>query len=149
MSDFNFEPSHHVPFRDKAVIARCRAITRQEIEKHPNPDFRIKVIPDADAAALWIADIVRRLKESADSGIQVVMILPNPVPMYRDVAHYINQLRLDCSRLHVFAMDEYADQDGHIAPETWRFGFTYAMKNYLLYQIDPELRPPEKQFVGF
>jgi glucosamine-6-phosphate deaminase len=148
MSDFVFEPSHHVPFRDKSAIARCRAITRQEIEKHPNPDFRIKVVPDAEAGLLWVADMLRRLKQSADSKQKVVMILPNPAPIYRDVAYYINQLRIDCSRLHVFAMDEYADQDGRIAPESWKFGFTWAMKNYFLYQIDPELRPAEKQFVG-
>ena len=38
-------------------------------------------------------------------------------------------------------MDEYADQDGNIAPEDWRFGFSYAMLNYFYYQIDAELRP--------
>lgn len=149
MSDFEYEPSPHVPFRDKAVIARCRAITRQEIEKHPNPDFRIKVVPDADIEMIFVADIFARLKRSAEAGEKVVMILPNPAPSYRHVARLVNAARIDCSRLHVFAMDEYADQDGRIAPETWRYGFTYAMKHYFLYQIDPELRPPEKQFVGF
>ncbi len=149
MSDFTFDPSPCVPFRDRQVIDRCRAITRQEIEKHPNPDFRIRVIGDDEAGTLWVADMIRRLKESSERGEKLVMILPNPAPIYREVAHYINQLRIDCSRLHVFAMDEYADQDGRIAPETWKFGFTHAMKRYFFHRIDPALRPPEGQFVGF
>jgi glucosamine-6-phosphate deaminase len=149
MSEFTFEPSRHVPFRDKAAIARCRAITRQQIEKHPNKDFRIRVVPDADLGTIWVADMVRRLKEAAERSEEIVMILPNPAPIYRDVAKYINALRIYCGRLHVFAMDEYADQDGRIAPESWRHGFTYAMKHYFWKEIDPELRPPEKQFVGF
>ncbi len=149
MSEFTYEPSHHVPFRDKAAIARCRAITRQEIEKHPNPEFKIRVVPDADAEMLWVSDMFARLKHAAEAGQKIVMILPNPAPSYRHVARLINAARIDCRKLHVFAMDEYADQDGHIAPETWKHGFTYAMKNYLLNQIDPELRPAEKQFVGF
>jgi glucosamine-6-phosphate deaminase len=149
MHEFDYDPSHAVPFRDKAAITHCRAITRQDITKHPNPDFRIQVVPDADAEMIWVADLFGRLKRAADAGERIVMILPNPAPSYRHVARLINAARIDCSKLHAFAMDEYADQDGHIAPETWKFGFTYAMKHYFLHQIDPELRPAEKQFVGF
>jgi glucosamine-6-phosphate deaminase len=69
--------------------------------------------------------------------------------VYRQVARLINACRVNCAKLHAFAMDEYADQHGRIAPETWRQGFTYAMKHNFFHQIDPELRPVEKQFVGF
>jgi len=45
-------------------------------------------------------------------------------------------------------MDEYANQDGKIAPETWEFGFMYAFKKYFVGSIDSDLRPPENQIFG-
>jgi 6-phosphogluconolactonase/glucosamine-6-phosphate isomerase/deaminase len=90
-----------------------------------------------------------RIKTAADEDRQLVMILPNPWAHYSMLAHMINKFRVDCRRLHIFAMDEYANEDGVIAPETWRFGLVYAMKNYFYYQIDPALRPPESQVIGF
>jgi glucosamine-6-phosphate deaminase len=149
MSTFKFEPSQWVPFKDKAAIERCRNIKREDIEKHPNKDFKIKVLNDADMEMMFISDMIARIKRSADEQKKLVMILPNPCPTYRHVARLINAMRINCSHVHAFAMDEYADQDGHIAPETWEFGFTHAMKKYFLKAIDPELRPAEKQIVGF
>jgi hypothetical protein len=45
-STFVFEPSAFVPFRDRAVCDRVRRIPRSELEKHPNPDFRIRILPE-------------------------------------------------------------------------------------------------------
>ncbi len=39
-------------------------------------------------------------------------------------------------------MDEWADQDGNIAPETYQAGFAHSMLKYLVYQIDEKLRMP-------
>ena len=147
--NFDFSPSQWVPFRDRQEIDRVVGIRSEDIEKHDNPDFRIKIVPDADVDHIWIADIFRRICRSAESGERLVMILPNPAPIYRHVARLINACGVDCRNLHVFAMDEYADQDGNIAPEEWKFGFTHAMMHYFYYEIDPKLRPPKKQFVGF
>ncbi|MGN6626754.1 MAG: hypothetical protein ACTHLN_09050 [Tepidisphaeraceae bacterium] len=146
---FKFAPSACVPFSDKDVISRCRAVTRAEIDKHPNPDFKIRVVPDADVEFLWITDMVRRIKAAADAGQRLVMIVPNPCPTYRHVARLLNAMRVDCSKLHWFAMDEYANEQGNVAPETWELGFTYAMKKYFYHELDKDLRPPEKQLVGF
>ena len=49
---FVFEPATFIPFRDTAAIARVIGIKRQEITRHPNPDFRIRVIPDAEIERL-------------------------------------------------------------------------------------------------
>lgn len=147
--EFTYEPAKCIPFRDKEVIERCRAIKREDIDKHPNPDFKIQVVQDEDATFIWFADLIKRLKESSDSGEKLVMILPNPWPGYRHVARIINQCRINCKNLWAFAMDEYADQDGNVAPESWEFGFSHAMLKYFYYQIDEDLRPPRKQFVCF
>ncbi len=140
---FDFEPASFVPFRDKEAVRRVRAIKREDVTRHANPDYRIEVVKDADFEKKWIDDIVGRIKESV--GGQLVMIMPNPWPNYVKVAERINSERIPCHHVHTFNMDEYADQDGRIAPETWEFGFGHAFKKYLIANIDPALRPPEKQ----
>jgi 6-phosphogluconolactonase/glucosamine-6-phosphate isomerase/deaminase len=42
-------------------------------------------------------------------------------------------------------MDEYANENDEIAPDTWEFGFGYAMKKNMVYAIDEKLRMPDKQ----
>src|SRR5438067_9681208 len=140
MGEFRFAPSKYVPFRDVEAIKRCRAIKREDIDKHPNPDFKIRVVKDADVPFNMLADFVSRVKRSAEEGKPLVMILPNPVPLYRQIARVINGLRLSCKHVHVFAMDEYANEKDEIAPDTWEFGFGYAMKKNLVFNLDPELR---------
>lgn len=146
---FEFSPSEWVPFKDKKEINRVLYIKRDEIEKHINPDFKIKVIPDVDVDYYWITDMFQRIKESSENGEKLVMILPNPAPLYRNLARLINACNIDCKNIYAFAMDEYADENGNIAPEDWKFGFTYAMMKNFYYELDKKLRPPKEQFVGF
>jgi glucosamine-6-phosphate deaminase len=148
MSQFDYEPSLHVPFRDRAAIARCRAIKRGEIEKHPNPDFRIKVVPDADFVHIWLGDMFARIMEARDAGRPCVMLMPNPWPGYINLARMINRAKLSCKHVWWFAMDEYADQDGRIAPPDWERGFTCSLRNFLWKQVDADLRPPLAQVIG-
>ncbi|MDI9605107.1 MAG: hypothetical protein QM305_07270 [Bacteroidota bacterium] len=146
---FEFSPSQCIPFRDKKEINRVLAIKREDLERHENPDFKIRIVPDADMDHYWIADMFKRIKHASDTGEKLVMILPNPVPLYRHLARLINACNIDCRNLHAFAMDEYADENGNIAPEGWEFGFTHAMMKYFYYELDEKLRPPKKQFMGF
>jgi 6-phosphogluconolactonase/glucosamine-6-phosphate isomerase/deaminase len=148
MPAFTFSPSHHVPFRDVEVLERVRKIKREDITKHPNPDFRIRVIPDADFEILWTQDIFARIKRAADEDRKVVLILPSPYPGYRYVAWLINICRVNCRHLHTFIMDEYADEHGNVAPESWPQGFMHSFKEYFYGAIDPDLRPPEDQVHG-
>lgn len=53
---------------------------------------------------------------------------------------------INCRNVHAFAMDEWADQDGSIAPLTYKSGFGYSYFKYFFSQIDPKLRMPESQF---
>jgi glucosamine-6-phosphate deaminase len=149
MKRFEYEPSRHVPFRDREVIDRVRGLSREELTRHPNPDFRIRIVPDADVEHLWVADMFHRIHAAAEAGRRCVMILPNPCPLYRHVARLINRFRLPCDHLTCFAMDEYADQDGRVAPPEWPASFTRAMRSNFLDRLDEDLRPPEEQFVGF
>ena len=147
-SGFDFSPASFVPFRDKAAVERVRAIPRAKLTEHPNPDFRIRILPDAEIEPLWIADMFERIRRSSEAGERFVMIAPNPWPSYEKVARLINEHRISCHHLHTFNMDEYANEHGDIAPESWAFGFGHAFKKFFYANIDADLRPPENQIHG-
>ena len=147
-SGFDFSPASFVPFRDKAAVERVRAIPRAKLTEHPNPDFRIRILPDAEIEPLWIADMFERIRRSSEVGERFVMIAPNPWPSYEKVARLINEHRISCHHLHTFNMDEYANEHGDIAPESWAFGFGHAFKKFFYANIDADLRPPENQVHG-
>ncbi len=149
MKEFTYEPSTHVPFRDKKILERVRKIKREEIEKFHNGDYKIHVIPDADLGIMLIFDAFYRIKTAADNNEPIVMIMPNPWPFFRMLTHMLNKFRVDCRKVYTFNMDEYADQDGNIAPESWIYGFGHAFKKYFYHTLDKDLRPPEKQIHGF
>ena len=146
---FTFAPATFVPFRDQRAVAKVRAIRRRDITRHRNPDFRITVIPDAELEHRWITDMFFRVSEAMAAGRTYVMIMPNPWPGYAKLARMLNRARVDCRRLHTFNMDEYADEHGRIAPETWEFGFGHAFKKYFYAELEPKLRPPERQIHVF
>jgi 6-phosphogluconolactonase/glucosamine-6-phosphate isomerase/deaminase len=148
MTDFAYGITPWAPFRDRAECNRVRAIKRERLATHENPDFRIEIVPDDEVAFRRVWDIFCRIKTAADEGKKLVLILPQPHPQYRKVAYLINRFRVNCSRLVTFNMDEWADEEGNIAPPSWPRGFMYAMMNNFYALIEPELRPPEKQIHG-
>lgn len=149
MESFNYNPSKWVPYRNKEVIGRVRKIKREDISRHKNNDYKIRIVADDELEFIWVTDMFYRIKKASDEGRKLVLILPNPAHCYKKVAYLINKFRVNCKNLYTFNMDEYADEDGNIAPESFRQGFTRAVKNYFYYNIDKELRPSENQVVGF
>jgi 6-phosphogluconolactonase/glucosamine-6-phosphate isomerase/deaminase len=145
---FTFAPAEFIPFRDQAVIQRIRKIKKEDITRHWNPEFRISVYPDADIEFLWMTEMFCRIKTAMEAGKTLVMIMPNPWPNYQKLAALINKSRIDCRRLHTFNMDEYANEKGGIAPESWPLGFMHAFKKYFWSRLDRSLRPPERQIQG-
>lgn len=148
MKPFRFQPSKFLPFRDARVCEKVRNISHEALFDHPNSDLHIQVIRNSDFSFRLIMDMFFALKTACEEGRQLVLITPQPQPLYRWVAELINELRIDCSRLYTFNMDEYADEDGSIAPETYPNSFLYAMKSNFYSRIDDDLRPPEAQIIG-
>lgn len=147
MGVFSYDLARFIPFRDAKECARVRAIKKEDICEHSNPDFKIKVIEQADEFYTEFAiDIVRRIKESLEAGRSLVGIFPvGPMPQYRIAARIINRLRISCKHVHSFNMDEYADQDGNTAPTDWEGSFQRAMMESFFGAIDEDLRPPLSQ----
>jgi len=147
---FDYYPSEWVPWKgiSREEFERVRNIKREEIEKHANPDFHIRVVPDDMIEHIWLTDIYRRMKASDEEDKKTVFILPNPAPLYKRLAYLINETRINLRNVVIFAMDEWANQDGVIAPEEWPHGLFHALMEYFWNNIDPELRMPREQVQG-
>ncbi len=146
MATFDYELAKFMPFRDKEVCDRVRAIPKEKLCEHPNENFDIRIIEDQNAFAFaYVLDIVAGIKKSLDEGKRHVIILPAPNPQYAFVAEMINRLNISCKHVHTFNMDEYADENGQTAPREWKGGFQYWMWHDLFNRIKPELRMPEEQ----
>lgn len=149
MAMFKYQPHPSVPFRDSKALERCRRIRRADIENTRGKKCSIRVESDADVEFIWVTEIFQRIQRASDEGRQLVLILPNPCPSYRHVARLLNALDVDCSHLRLFAMDEYANEHGEVAPITWRQGFGYAMLHHFVYQLDEKRRPAMKNVTVF
>jgi 6-phosphogluconolactonase/glucosamine-6-phosphate isomerase/deaminase len=145
---FDYSPSHYVPFRDKAVLQKIRNIKREAFLNHPNKNLKITIMTDAEMLLSWMTDLFFRIKDAMEANRRLVMILPQPWPLYKNLAQMINRAKINCKNLYTFNMDEYANEDGVIAPETWPYGFTHALKKYFYHELDSALRPPEHQMIG-
>jgi glucosamine-6-phosphate deaminase len=151
MSDqegFRYGVSKWAPFQDRDVAERVRNIKKEDLTKHSNPDFNIEIVKDDEYAFRRVYDIFSRIKQSDDEDKRLVLILPQPHPQYIKVAYLINKFQVNCRNLYTFNMDEWADEDGNTAPETWPKGFMYAMKNNFYKNIEEHLRPPEDHIKG-
>jgi glucosamine-6-phosphate deaminase len=140
---FQPELSKFIAFRDKDECARVRAIKKEDICKHSNPDFKIRLIDSIEIFyAEFALDIVGQIVSAAEEGRQCVLILPvGPVPQYAIAASIINRLSIDCKHLITFNMDEYADENGQTAPPDWEGSFATSMMGSFFGQIREELRP--------
>jgi glucosamine-6-phosphate deaminase len=148
-SEFTFQPSEWLPFRDKVTLDRVRKIDRHSIEMHRNPDLRIRVVPDSVVEFAFVSDMFYRIWRARAEDRNVVLLVPNPSFAYEKLAWLINRFRIPCDHLYTFNVDEYADDEGNVAPESYPQGFLRAIKSTLFAKIDSELRPPEQQIVGF
>ncbi len=146
-TSFRFEPADFCPIKDLDLLAKLAKMTPEEIEKHPNPDVNIRILPNAGAVTL--AEKFMRIKASADQGKLFSTIFGNPNPTtHMALAELINRNQVSCRHCVFVTMDEWADQDGNIAPETYRSGFIYSFMKYFINKIDPKLRPlPENVLI--
>jgi glucosamine-6-phosphate deaminase len=143
---FDYELAGFISFRDRAVCERVRRIRRDELARHDNPDFRIRIVDDPrDFYGQFADDIVGRIRAAAEDGRELVGIFPvGPMPQYELAARRINEERLSCRHVHSFNMDEYANADGETAPPSWPASFQRAMIERFFGLIEPELRPLEE-----
>jgi len=139
-NEFTFRPAAFYPFKDVADIRRCRAITYEQIAalngKHPdNPNIRLDIFKDEEIEMVMFADMVRRIVDSDRYDRKTVFIMPNPCPTYRKVAYMLHQLNVNCRNVKFYMMDEWADDQGNIAPLSYKAGFGNAFYRFMVSNI--------------
>ncbi|HCS74731.1 MAG TPA: hypothetical protein DIW17_12760, partial [Clostridiales bacterium] len=77
-SIFNFKPADWVPIKDRELLDRLAKMTAEEIEQHPNPDVRIKIL--SGFGSVVMADKFMGIKESYEQNKKFSTIFGNPNP---------------------------------------------------------------------
>ncbi|NLM77151.1 MAG: hypothetical protein GX173_03580 [Ruminococcaceae bacterium] len=137
---WSFQSADFCPIKDQALLERLAKMTPEEIEHHDNPDVNIRILPNAISVVL--AEKFLGIKQSYEENKLFSTIFGNPNPQtHMALAELINRNRISCKDCVFVTMDEWADENGNVAPDTYRSGFTYSFKKYFIERIDPELRP--------
>jgi len=149
--NFKFKPADFYPFKDVEEINRVRAITREDIlamnGKHPtSPSMYLDMRRDEEVGMIMVADIVKRIIDSDRYDKKVVMIMPNPNTGYIQAAHFLKKLKVNCRNVKFYMMDEWADEDGNIAPLSYKAGFGNAFYRFMVSNI-MELGFKEENFI--
>ena len=137
---WSFQSADFCPIKDQALLERLAKMTPEEIEHHDNPDVNIRILPNAISVVL--AEKFLGIKQSYEENKLFSTIFGNPAPQpHMALAELINRNRISSKNCVFDTMDEWADENGNEAPDTYRSGFTYSIKKYFIERIDPELRP--------
>jgi 6-phosphogluconolactonase/glucosamine-6-phosphate isomerase/deaminase len=144
--EFYFKPAHWLPSsKDVDMLERVRNIKREDMEYTNENGFSVKVV--LNPTLLMVMDVFKRICNSDKNNTKLTMIFPNQWPdAYSSIAEMINRYNVNCRNVNAFAMDEWADEDGNVAPLTYGAGLGYSFVNHFYKNIREDLRPDISQW---
>lgn len=145
-----FAPARYLPFQDRDVIERVRQISLPDMVNHTweNQEFKLSIVPDARAQ--FVIDFTQRLIKSDQENSRLTVLLPGPASeVWQNVAEFCNKYEVSCRNLQVFFMNEWADEEGRVAPLDYEASYGRLFRKYFFGGLRPELRPPEEQIHYF
>ena len=139
--EFPFAPAEWLPSRDVDMLRRVRAVKQEDMEYTNANGYQVQLL--ANPTFMYVLDCYNRIVESDREDKIFTMICPNQWPgPYQALATMINRNNVSCRNVHAFAMDEWADADGNVAPLTYGAGLGYSFIKHFYMQIREDLRPP-------
>ena len=141
--EFRFHPAPWLPLSDLPLeeLERVRNIKREDMEYTNENGYSVKVV--IDPTLHMVQDMFYRILMSDLEDKPFSMICPNQWPgAYSAVANMLNKFGVSARNVHAFAMDEWADEDGNVAPLTYGAGLGYSFMNHFYGRIREDLRPP-------
>ena len=141
--EFRFKPASWLPHSNLPLeeLERVRNIRREDMEYTNENGFSVRVI--LNPTLCMVQDMFYRILKSDLEDKPFSMICPNQwADAYSSVAEMVNKFNVSCRNVHAFAMDEWADEDGNVAPLTYGAGLGYSFMNHFYYRIREDLRPP-------
>jgi len=146
--EFDFAPAAWLPTRDPAVLDHVRNVKREEMEYTNENGFSVKVV--INPTLHLVMDVFHRIYLSDVMDRHLTMIFPNQWPdAYTAIADMINRYNVSCRNVDAFAMDEWADENGNVAPLTYGAGLGYSFRNHFYGRIREDLRPSEDHWHVF
>ncbi len=146
--EFPFKPASWLPSKDVEMLKKVRSIKREDMEYTNENGYSVRIV--LDPTLILVQDIFHRFYLSDVMDKKFVAIFPNQWPAaYGAVAEMINKFNVNCRNVHAFAMDEWADENGNVAPLTFGAGLGYSFLNHFYYKIREDLRPPIEQWHVF
>ena len=148
MKEFKCKPAAWLPSRDVEMLERVRAIKREDMEYTNENGFSVKVV--LDPTLHMVMDVFHRIYLSDVNNTPLTMIFPNQWPhAYSAIANMLNKYNVNCRNVNAFAMDEWADEEGNVAPLTCGAGLGYSFRTHFYGRIRADLRPPVEQWHVF
>ena len=141
--EFRFKPAPWLPHSELPLeeLERVRNIKREDMEYTNENGFSVKIVMNPELH--MVQDIFYHILKSDLEDKPFSMICPNQWPTaYTAVADMLNKYNVSARNVHAFAMDEWADEDGNVAPLTYGAGLGYSFINHFYYRIREDLRPP-------
>lgn len=141
--EFKFKPAPWLPHSELPLeeLERVRNIKRENMEYTNENGYSVKVV--IDPTLCMVQDMFYRILKSDLEDKPFSMICPNQWPgAYSAVAEMLNKFNISARNVHAFAMDEWADENGNVAPLTYGAGLGYSFMNHFYGRIREDLRPP-------
>ena len=143
---FKFAPAEWLPFRDPEVLHHIENVDMyaHEGKNFENPDFELKIVPDVHN--YFAVDLMHKIRMSDLKDEKLVLILPSPEnETYISLTEALNRYDISCRNVHVFFLNEYANEDGKVAP--WQSPYSRSGKfmKYFYERLKAELRMPMEQ----
>ena len=141
-TEFKFKPAKWLPHSELPLeeLERVRMIERKDMEYTNENGYTVKIA--MDPTLLMVMDMFYCLEKSDRENKPFTMICPNQWPAaYGAVAEMVNTHNINLRNVHAFAMDEWADEDGNVAPLTYGAGLGASFMEHFYYKIREDLRP--------
>ncbi|MCI8525363.1 MAG: hypothetical protein HFF17_05500 [Oscillospiraceae bacterium] len=140
--EFRFKPAAWLPHSELPLeeLERVRSIRREDMEYTNENGYSVRVV--LDPRACMVQDVFCRILMSDLHDTHLTMIFPNQWPaQYSAIAEMINKFNVSCRNVDAFAMDEWADEEGNVAPLTYGAGLGYSFLHHFYGRIREDLRP--------
>lgn len=143
---FKFAPAEWLPFRDDKVLLEIENVDMyaHQGKNFENPDFELKIVPDVHN--YFAVDLMQKIRMSDIKNEKLVLILPSPEnATYISLTEALNRYNISCRNVHVFFLNEYANEKGEVAP--WQSPYSRAGKfmKHFYERLRSELRMPMEQ----
>ena len=111
---------------------------------YDHPGFSVQVC--GDVHNYFAADLYERIRRSDRLDRKLVLLLPSPEnSVYISVTEALNKFRVSCRNVHVFFLNEFANEKGEVAPWQSPYSRSGQFMKYFYGRLDADLRMPMEQ----